>query len=174
MGIDGYGPQKAKVIDPKESNGHHIKSVPCTVRPGTGGLNFRKFFYWLIWKSTSRRVQRWCRFGPIWSESKVMTHRKILILTLWEYKNIPQTIYIYNFYLFLFRIFHWLISRCSFWSYTYHLRKNWQKRYSSIKFWKFSMSHNCWLRPDRTKPTLALDSSRCALSYELIKNFSKI
>ena len=54
---------------------------------------------------------------------------KILILTLLEYENIPQTIYIFNLYLFLFRIFHWLISRCSFWSYTYHLRKNCQKLY---------------------------------------------
>ena len=52
---------------------------------------------------------------------------KILILTLLEYENIPQTYYIFNFGLILFTICHWLFSCCLFGSSSYHLRKNWKK-----------------------------------------------
>ena len=44
--------------------------------------------------------------------AKTIIFNKILISSLLEYGNIPQTIYILNFYLFLFIIFPWLFSRC--------------------------------------------------------------
>ena len=71
----------------------------------------------------------WWNFDPLTgtTHAKITKNdifKKILFLTLLKYENIPQTIYIFNFYLYLFRIFHWSFSRCLFWSIRYHLRKD--------------------------------------------------
>ena len=61
---------------------------------------------------------------PTQKLTKMIFFNKILILTLLKYENIPQTIYIFIFYLFSIRIFHWLFFQHFFTSIMSNLRKN--------------------------------------------------
>jgi len=99
------------------------KNIPQAIYIFYLHLYMFRIFHWLLWHwlfwFIRYRLRKNCQKRDFFN--------KILILTLLKYENIPQTIYIFYFYLFLFRIFHWLFLRGLFWSIRYHLRKNEQK-----------------------------------------------